>query len=60
LIKLLHDQDGDVRLEAAVALGKIADPKAIEPLETLREKEVKLKNWSIVTEIQNALDKLEN
>ena len=32
MIAALKDSDGDVRLNAADALGKIGDPSALEPL----------------------------
>ena len=48
----------EVRQAAVNALAMIGDQRAIDPLEQLLIVEVKLQNWDIVEDIQDALQAL--
>ena len=58
LINTLADKDTEVRQAAVNALAMIGDQRAINPLEQLLIVEVKLQNWDIVEDIQDALQAL--
>lgn len=58
LINLLADKDMEVRQAAVNALALVGDQRAIDPLEQLLVVEVKLQNWDIVEDIQDALQEL--
>jgi HEAT repeat protein len=57
LEKALEDKDSTTRFIAAAALGRIADPKSIEPLQKTLEKD---EDAEVKLYVKKALEKIKN